>query len=133
MKRKPSYAKLLKERRELLAKLAEWPPVLRGSLRRHGNKCGNPNCRCKDPEHPVLHGPYHYLSHRYGDKTQTLFLNETKLHLATEWIANYKRLIKTVYRLSEVNFRILRHHYDRLEDSRSEADDGEKKETPADE
>ena len=130
MKSKPSYAKLLKERRELLARLAEWPPVLRGSLRKHGNKCGNPNCRCKDPENPVLHGPYHYLSHRYGDKTQTLFLNGTKLRFATEWIANYKRLIKTVYRLSEINFRILRHHYDRLEDPRSEASDGEKKETP---
>ena len=130
MKRKPSYAELLKERKKLLAKLAEWPPVLRGSLRKHGNKCGNPNCRCKDPEHPVLHGPYHYLSHRYKDKTQTLFLNETKLCFATEWIANYKRLIKTVYRLSEINFRILRYHYDRLEGPRSEAGDGEKPESP---
>jgi len=129
MKRKPSYAGLLRERQELLERLAEWPPVLRGSLRKHGNKCGNPNCRCKDPEHPVLHGPYHYLSHRYGDKTQTLFLNETKLRCATEWIANYKHLIKTVYRLSEVNFRILRYHYEKLDCPRSKAEDGEKEKT----
>jgi len=115
---------LLRERQELLERLAEWPPVLRGSLRKHGNKCGNPNCRCKDPEHPVLHGPYHYLSHRYRDKTHTLFLNETKLRFATEWIANYKRLIKTVYRLSEINFRILRYHYERLNGPPGGAGDG---------
>ena len=115
MKEKPSYTQLLKERERLLRSLASWPPVLRGSIRKHGNRCGRPNCRCKDPKNPVLHGPYHYLSHRYGDKTQSVFLNEVKLHYAREWIANYKRLIKTVYRLSEINFRLLRYHYDKLE------------------
>lgn len=115
MKAKPSYANLLKEREELLKKLGSWPPVLRGSLRKHGNRCGRPKCRCKDPVNPILHGPYHYLSHRYEDKSQTIFLNEIKLPYAREWIANYKRLIKTVYRLSEVNFRLLRYHYDKLE------------------
>ena len=127
MKSKPSYSGLLKEREKLLEKLAEWPPVLCGSLRKHGNKCGNPNCRCKDPKHPVLHGPYHYLSHRYSNKTQTLFLNEVKLRFATEWIANYKRLIKTVYRLSEINFRILRYHYEKLDIPRNEAEALKKK------
>jgi hypothetical protein len=34
---------------------------------------------------------------------------------ALAWIANYKRLIKLLYRLSEVNFRLLRYHYDKLE------------------
>lgn len=115
MKRKPSYIKLLKERQRLLKALASWPPVLRASIRRQGNVCGKPGCRCKDPKSPVLHGPYHYLSHRYRDRSQTIFLNEVKLKYAQEWIANYKRLIETIYDLSEVNFRLLRYHYDRLE------------------
>ena len=115
MNGKPSYAKLLKERERLLNKLASWPPVLRGSLRKHGNRCGNANCRCHDPKNPVLHGPYHYLSHRYRDKTQTIFLNKVKLTHAREWIANYKELIEFVYKLSEINFRLLRYHYDKLE------------------
>jgi hypothetical protein len=115
MKEKPSYAQLMKERERLLKRLGNWPPILRGTIRKHGNKCGRPGCRCKDPKNPVLHGPYHYLSHRYEDKTQTIFLNETKLKYAGEWIANYKRLIQTIYDLSEVNFRLLRYHYDKLE------------------
>ena len=115
MNERPSYSRLLKEREGLLRKLAAWPPVLRGSLRKHGNKCGNPNCRCHDIDYPTLHGPYFYLSHRYQDKTQTVFLNRTKLVYAREWTTNYKRLIKTIYRLSEINFRLLRYHYDKLE------------------
>lgn len=115
MNKKPSYNKLLKERERLLKKLADCPPVLRGSLRKHGNKCGNPGCRCKDPKNPVLHGPYHYLSHRYESKTQTIFLSKAKLEQARQWTANYKRLIKVLYRLSEINFRILRWHYDKLD------------------
>ena len=115
MNRKPSYSKLLKQRADLIGKLSNWPAVLRGSIRRHGNKCGNPGCRCKDPKNPILHGPYHYLSHRYRDKTQTIFLNEVKLTHAREWIANYKALIEHIYKLSEINFRVLRYHYDKLE------------------
>lgn len=118
MNNQPSYTRLLKERERLLKKLAGWPPVLRASLRKHGNRCGNPNCRCHDPEHPMLHGPYFYLSHRYRDRTQTVFLNKTKLPYARRWMANYKRLIKLIYRLSEINFRLLRYHYDKLEPKR---------------
>lgn len=115
MNRRPSYSRLLKERERILQKLAEWPPVLRGSLRRHRSRCGNPNCACHHPKHPKLHGPYHYLSHRYENRTQTILLTDSKRGHAIAWMANYKRLIKLVYRLSEVNFRLLRYHYDKLE------------------
>jgi len=115
MNRRPSYSRLLKERERILQKLAEWPPVLRGSLRRHRSRCGNPNCACHHRTHPKLHGPYHYLSHRYENRTQTILLTDSKRGHAVAWMANYKRLIKLVYRLSEVNFRLLRYHYDKLE------------------
>ena len=118
MKRKLSYRALLGERERILKRLAEWPPVLRASLRRHGNRCGNPGCACHDAIRPKLHGPYFYLSHRYRNRTQTIFLNETKLCYARQWMAAYKRLIKLVYRLSEVNFRLLRYHYDKLDESK---------------
>lgn len=110
MNGKPSYAELQRERARILKRLGEYPPVLRGSLRRHGNKCGNPNCACHDLHNPKRHGPYYYLSHRYQNKTQTLFLSPVKLPHAKAWMANYKRLIQRIYRLSEVNFRLLRYH-----------------------
>lgn len=115
MNRKPSYRSLLRERERILKKLAKWPPVLRGSLRLHSSRCGNPHCRCHDRKTPKLHGPYRYLSHRYENRTQTILLTERKLPHAVAWMANYKRLVRLIYRLSEVNFRLLRYHYDKLE------------------
>lgn len=67
---------------------------------------------------PVLHGPYQYLSHRYQNRTQTILLTKSKVLHARAWVANYKRLIQTVYRLAEVNFRILRYHHDKLDDGK---------------
>jgi len=115
MNAKPSYNRLLRERKRILRKLAEWPPALRGTLRRHGSRCGNPDCGCHDKKAPVLHGPYKYLSHRYQNRTQTILLTKSKLPHAVAWVANYKRLIMTIYRLSEINFRLLRYHHDKLE------------------
>jgi len=117
MNRGHDYEDLLRERRRLLALLGQWPPVLRGSLRQHMSRCGNPNCRCRAQKEPVLHGPYRYLSHRYQNRTQTILLTESKLPYAQVWVDNYKRLIQTIYALCEVNFRLLRYHHNKLESS----------------
>jgi len=109
-----NYAALLTERRRSLAQLAAWPPILRGSLREHFGRCGNPKCRCHAAQHPVLHGPYQYLSHRYQNRTQTILLTPRKLPHARAWVANYKRLIQTLYELCEVNFRLLRYYHAQL-------------------
>lgn len=115
MNQQTDYERLIQERRRVLAQLADWPPILRGSLREHLGRCGNPNCRCRAEKHPVLHGPYRYLSHRYRNRTQTILLTTSKLPHAQAWVANYKRLIQTIYELCEVNFRLLRYHHDKLE------------------
>lgn len=120
MKGKPSYKELLRKRERLLKKLGSWPPVLRGSMRKHGNICGNPTCRCKDPNKPILHGPYNYLSHRTGKKTQTIFLNKAKLQYTEKWINNYKRLIQAIYELSDVNFKLLRYYYMQIDKDKKE-------------
>ena len=73
MNERSDYEWLLRERRRLLGQLAAWPPVLRGSLREHMSRCGNPNCRCRAEKNPVLHGPYRYLSHRYQNRTQPIY------------------------------------------------------------
>ena len=114
MNERLDFEGLLEERRRLLAQLGAWPPVLRGSLREHLSRCGNPNCRCRAKKNPVLHGPYRYLSHRYENRTQTILLTKSKLPHARAGVANYKRLIQTVYELCEVNFRLLRYHHDQL-------------------
>ena len=114
MKNKPSFKGLIKKRQQLLVKLGKEAFVLRGSLRKQGNICGNPNCKCKDAENPALHGPYHYLSHRYNNKSQSIFLTPKKFIHAQKGLNNYKKLVEILYELSEVNFQILRYHYDKL-------------------
>ena len=54
------------------------------------------------------------MSHRHGDKTQTIFLNAAKRPHAAVWVDNYHRLIATLYQLSEINFQILRYHCEKL-------------------
>jgi len=62
-----------------------------------------------------LHGPYEYLSHRTGKKTQTIFLNKIKLPYAHKWVSNYKEILQMLYTLSEINYELLRYYYKELE------------------
>lgn len=112
---KPSaYSSLLKEHDSLIGRLGLTSFILRGSLRRQGNICGRSDCSCKRKKRPKLHGPYNYLSHRYKDMSQTVFLNDKKFIFAKKGIAGYNKVIDIIYRLCEVNFRILRYYYNRL-------------------
>lgn len=114
MRKPPTYNSLTKERDSLIKELSHTSFILRGSLRRQGNICGRPDCSCKRKKDPKLHGPYDYLSHRYKDMSQTVFLNAKKFILAKEGIAGYNKVIDIIYRLCEVNFRILRYYYNKL-------------------
>ena len=45
-----------------------------------------------------------------------IFLNDRKLPYAHKGIEEYAELIDVVYRISEINFKILRYHYAELKD-----------------
>ena len=114
--RKPQLKKLIEKRNKLLAQLNGGKHILRGTIIEKGNICGNPNCKCKRKDNPELHGPYKYLSHRGRKKTQMIFLNGKKLKYAAAGIKEYQKLIEIIYRISEINFKILRYHYKDLSD-----------------
>lgn len=90
--------------------------ILRGTIVQRGNICGKAKCRCKRKKDPILHGPYKYLSHRSIQRTNMIFLNQKKLKYAEQGIRGYQRLIRVIYEISEINFEILRYHYNRLGD-----------------
>jgi hypothetical protein len=106
--------KLLKERDTLAVKLGSFKHILRGSIIRQGNICGKAVCICKRKNNSVLHGPYRYLSHRSRGHINTIFLNKKKLALALEGVREYNEAIDLIYHIAEINFRILRYHYDKL-------------------
>ena len=43
-----------------------------------------------------------------------IFLNRVKKKYATRGIQQYRKLIDAIYRISEINFKILRYHYDKI-------------------
>lgn len=107
--------KELLDKRGLLAKrLAGLKHILRGSIVKQGNICGKAVCICKRKKNPVLHGPYNYLSHRSRKSNNTIFLTSQKLVIAKIGIQEYDEAIELIYRIAEINFKILRYHHARL-------------------
>ncbi len=65
-----------------------------GSLSRQYNVCGKPGCRCKDPQHPQRHGPYHQLSYVHQGKSTTRFIRRPCLPMVRAQLITYKRFRK---------------------------------------
>jgi hypothetical protein len=105
---------LLKERDALTGKLSGYRHILRGTIVKRGNICGKAVCICKRKNKPVLHGPYNYLSHRSRKSINMIFLNKKKLPYAARGVKEYNEVIDIIYRISEINFEILRYHYEKL-------------------
>ncbi len=115
---KKTYRQYLKERDKLIAGLSKYKDILRGTIQKRGNVCGKKGCKCKRKDDPIPHGPYDYLSHRSAEKTQMIFLNKIKKENALKGIREYKQLIDTVYKISELNFNILRYYYNNLNEKK---------------
>ena len=62
-----------------------------GSLSKQFNICGNPKCRCKDPDNPKKHGPYYQLSFVHKGKSTSRFINKEYVTEVKRQLANYKK------------------------------------------
>jgi len=76
--------------------LAELGPMHPGSLSEQYNVCGNPGCRCKDPEAPQRHGPYYQLSYTWRGRSSTRFVRQEAVTKMREKVSNYKRFRELV-------------------------------------
>lgn len=72
------------------ARLADVGFICEGSLVERYTRCGNPNCRCAQPD--GRHGPYYQLSWKQAGKTVSRLLSADDAALYQEWIANRRRL-----------------------------------------
>ena len=73
-------------------------PMRPGSLSRQYNVCGNPKCRCKDPENPKKHGPYYQLSYVHRGQHTTQFVKTDQVALVRSHIENYRKYKKLTQR-----------------------------------
>jgi hypothetical protein len=72
------------------ARIVEIGFVCEGTLLERRTSCGNPNCRCAQPE--GRHGPYWQLTWKEGGRTVTRILSEEAASHYREWTANRRRL-----------------------------------------
>lgn len=96
---------LIKERQGLIKELPRWKDILRGSVLTYFLPCGKKGCRCKRDK-DRLHGPYYYIS--VSDKGKTkMYLLGRKRKEAVYAAARYNDMMKKIYRISEINLRLL--------------------------
>jgi hypothetical protein len=95
--RRPSKAqlerrleRLQRDYQAVKARLSEVGFICEGSLTELYTSCGNPNCRCADPEH--RHGPYWQLTWKEQGKTVTRRLPTEDAAIYQQWIANRRQL-----------------------------------------
>jgi hypothetical protein len=69
-----------------MSQLGDFRP---GALSKQYNVCGNPTCRCKDPNNPKKHGPYYQLSYTYRGKSRTEFVRKEFVGQVQKEIRNY--------------------------------------------
>ena len=75
-------------------KLAALGDMRPGSLSKQYNVCGNPACRCKDPDNPKKHGPYHQLSYTHKGRSKSEFVKKEDLAEVKNQVKNYQQFKK---------------------------------------
>ncbi len=91
--------------KESLAALGDMRP---GSLSKQYNVCGNPTCRCKDPENPRKHGPYYQVSYTHRGKSTTAFVRKEVVSEAKMELRNYRRFKKLTEKWIELSLEIVK-------------------------
>ena len=72
--------------------MVQLSPLCSGSLHEQYLPCGKPTCRCHNPQHPQLHGPYYLWVRRLGGKQVNRTLRPgAELERVRQGIANYQR------------------------------------------
>lgn len=100
-----SLPNLYRKRRQLLRKLANIEPFLRGSIIQYSRSCGKKSCRrCQRGEgHPGF-----FLSVGIEGRTHTVSLSTpSKRKRAKKWSENYKKLQKIIEDITRINMQIL--------------------------
>ena len=95
----------IEEIKKRLAALGEMRP---GSLSKQYNVCGNPTCRCKDPENPKKHGPYYQVSYTHKGKSTTQFVKRGTVTEVKTQLKNYQTFKKLIDEWVDLSVKIAR-------------------------
>src|SRR5512135_36179 len=103
MTKETKEAQLEKKIGKLKEKIAALGEVHPGTLSKQYNICGNPTCKCKDPDKPVKHGPYYNLSYTFHGRSKTKFIRQELVRDFMGYTSSYKKLKDYVDELVQCN------------------------------
>ncbi len=104
----PSLHVLVNQRTELLRQIAQLGDLRSGSITSITGRCGKPNCRCHQPNHPG-HGPNFRLTHKVAGKTVSeTFPSPAARRQAERQIAEFRTFQQLSRAFLEVNEKICR-------------------------
>ena len=90
---------------QIHAEIAALGPCLPGTISERWLRCGNPRCRCRDPNNEQRHGPYLYWTRKVSAKTASKLLTPAEADRYRPWLANDKRLHDLVRELETLAIR----------------------------
>ncbi len=94
----------------LIERQLKLPAPLPGSIKDQYTTCGRAGCRCKDPDNPQRHGPYHQLSFSLKGKSSTMFIKEQDIELAQQMTLSYKAQRELTIEIARKMVELTREH-----------------------
>lgn len=95
---------------KIKAAISELGPILPGSISQQFNVCGTPGCRCKDPDNPKKHGPYHQLSFTVKGKSSSLFISKSNLAEVKRRVKRFQKFKQLSAELARASVELVRNH-----------------------
>jgi hypothetical protein len=95
----------IEEIKQRLFALGEMRP---GSISEQYNVCGNPSCKCKDPEEPKKHGPYYQLSYTHQGRSTTEFVKKDDVPVIKQQVENYRTFRRLTKEWVDLSVKIAR-------------------------
>ena len=84
-----SVSALRRRIKEIKRELAALPDMRPGTLSEQYHTCGQPHCKCKQPEEPAKHGPYLQLSYTHKGRSHTEFVRKPQQQALQAQLAAY--------------------------------------------
>ena len=81
--------KLQERIHRIKAEISSIDEMTPGSISKQFNVCGNPKCKCKDPDNPKKHGPYFQLSYTRKSRSTTEYIKKEVLADVRKELNNY--------------------------------------------
>ena len=106
MKPECQTQQLKREIEDVRRRIMQLGDIHPGSVSAQYHACGNPSCRCHDPENPRKHGPYNKLTYVHAGRNRCRFVRDEVAGELAARLENYRTLRRLLDRWTELAIRL---------------------------